>query len=631
MSLTTIWRFEEPNGVAPSDELGGVDDLVVPAGHSGGVYAEGPLGRARFFTGDAPSALQGTDLVTSATLHTRDVSVQVVVQWTLDEQTPFGPGTIVCRGIDGSAAERYAFGLELRVVDGGGIGELRWFWHTVAGVLKVQIGGHFKVPANQTSDYIMLTATRRWISPTEVELRYYAGADLLAEVISSDGDIGGGTTGHVSIGARCEAGTWGSYLWGAIDELAIYDHALCAEEIEATWLRITEHQPNGAELMHDLAPPGAPISDDPASRIQRLLRLIGEGLGFAAAKGEAVRSYTMPDRAFGSTLERWEAIARLPSRPRTALDIRRRRVIAHLRSRGIDLATVREALREVLDLHPSQIEILNFSNDVTDPFDSIRSERWQALPASSDWVAASNAANAIAAAGTDARWDGVVRNARRLRMAAPDGRSAYLGARMTPIDFPGDSEGGLLLEHGSRGDRLFFGVRNTAGTLTVVYQRWRAGVLVDASPVVLATIAGDPYWLRIRRDPVDSADPALGETELRLEWSLDGVTFATQGNVLFINDHQWAGFYARGTDASLSADLQLNFDEFRMRLPFGKRPFRWYAYRDPAIAGTADLVGGNALLKRLRHAYTQAAAITTYSLLCDEEASGCDLGPMGGF
>lgn len=631
--LRTMFRFDEPASVAPSDELGGVADLEVVGGFAAADLVDGVLGRALDFQAGA-AAYEGTDAVTGATLHTRDVSVQVVMRWQSADQG--SPGVVVCRGIDGSAAERYAYGLELRRV-ADDVGELRWFWATVAGVLKTQVGGHFKVASD--SAYIMLTATRRWVSPTEVELRYYAGADLLAEVLSVDGDIGGGTAGTMSIGARRTDGappTWGDFLWGSLDELAIFDHALCAEEVEATWRRITEHQPHGAELLRDLAPPGAPISADPSSRVQRFLRLIGEGLGFAAAKGEEVRQYTLPDRSFGARLARWEGIARQPSRPRDPLEIRRRRVISHLRSRGLEVATVREALREVLDLHPSQIEILNFSNDYTDDFTALREERWSVKPGPSTATISVAPTSGVykleihIPAGQDTRWlGGSTRRAPRCRIAVENGRGFYFGAKMATT-WSTDVEAGFVFEHGSRGDRMFFGVRNTVGVFEVVVQRWRANVLVDATPVVLGTTTSGPHWLRIRPDPVPGLVGA-GETQYRLEWSTDGVTFDHVDDVVWIYDHQWAGFYVRGTDASNFADVTAKFDEWLMRLPFGTRPFRWYAYRDLTIAGVPDMDGANALLKRLRHAYTQAAAITTRSLLCDDEASGCDLGPMGGF
>lgn len=624
--MRTLFRFEEPEGVSPSDEFGGVDDLV-SVGTFAAPVVDGVLGRALDFESEF-SAYQGADVIEGATLHTRDVSVQAVLRWMDADQGT--PGVIVCRGLDGDADEWYAYGLELRQVTAD-VGEVRWFWHTSAGVLKTQVGGHFMVEPDGSTGFIMITATRRWVSPTEVELRYYVGAELLAEVSSADGDIGGGTAGHLSIGARRVDGTpptWEHFLWGQLDELAIYDHALCAEEVAATWARLTVHQPAGVELMRDLAPPGAPISGDPASRIQRLLRVVGEGLGFATAKAEEVREYTLPDRAYGDHLDRWEAIARQTPAALISLEVRRRRVIAHLRSRGIDQAAVREALRELLDVHPTQIEVLSFSNDFTDRFDDLRAERWQA---DGTWAAVGGTAEVSAGAGEDLRWvDASIRSAARLRMAVPAAGDAFLAARCTYVDFPGDSEGGLVLEHGSRGDRLFYGVRHTSGVYQLVYQRWRAGALVDASPVVLATTTSAAHYLRIRSDlgPVIVGD---GEAKHRLQWSLDGVTFTSSPDITWINDHQWAGFYARGTDAGLAGDLTFDFDEFFMRLPFARRPFRWYAYRDPAVPGTPDMAGANALLRRLRHAYTTAAAITSRSVLCDDPGSGCDLGPMGGF
>jgi hypothetical protein len=60
------------------------------------------------------------------------------------------------------------------------------------------------------------------------------------------------------------------------------------------------------------------------------------------------------------------------------------------------------------------------------------------------------------------------------------------------------------------------------------------------------------------------------------------------------------------------------------------RPYIWYAFRDPALNGRPDMIGADRLVKKIKPAYTYAAAISSKRVICDDPRDGiCDLGPVG--
>lgn len=275
-------------------------------------------------------------------------------------------GTIYARGKATAAAEYLGAGVELRVANAAlGVGELRWLWQDTAGALHRQAGGYFAPDGN----YIMLTATRRWVSSTKVVLRYFLGDRMLAEVESFDGSIGGGTTGTTIVGARFDGTKYVDFLDGVIDELRVVDYELAPEEIAATWARITKYQPRGYELLKQMHPPGFPISGDPSSRVQRETNMWGQSLGFAAAQGENLRNL-LPDRAFGKPLEEWETTMEVSPKTLDDLDTRRGRVLGRLRQRaGVSIPGVKEALKGLIGTSPDNLEILAFSQEMIEQYD----------------------------------------------------------------------------------------------------------------------------------------------------------------------------------------------------------------------------------------------------------------------
>ncbi len=170
--------------------------------------------------------------------------------------TPTGNlGSLYVRGKATSVAEYINAGLELRVVNAAlAIGELRWLWQTSAGMLKRQVGAQFTAPTD--GSYILLTATRRWVSSTSAVIRYYLGGQLLSEILTSDGDIGGGATGTTTIGARFDGSVFTDFFDGVIDELEVVDYEMSAREVAATWARINSGGSKYTRMMKALLPPG---------------------------------------------------------------------------------------------------------------------------------------------------------------------------------------------------------------------------------------------------------------------------------------------------------------------------------------------------------------------------------------
>ncbi len=196
-------RFDEPHtDVLPSDATESLEDLRVGEGATMPEVVIGVVGFAREFVADDGTVLQAVDREDGDSLYTQTVSVQAILRWDIDDQADAAaPGVIIARGVGGSSSERVAYALELRVINAGArIGELRWFWEDLDGNRYTAVGGQFKLTA--ASETILLTAVRRWSSQREVLVRYYLGDQLLNEAVADDVDIGGGTSGTTTIGAR---------------------------------------------------------------------------------------------------------------------------------------------------------------------------------------------------------------------------------------------------------------------------------------------------------------------------------------------------------------------------------------------------------------------------------------------
>jgi len=620
-------RFDEAVATRrPIDDGGALTELDVVAGIVMPTVVDGVTGKARSFGGAAGThGLVATDRVSGTTLFNRDVSVRALITYDVALAVGGAPATLIARGKGNSAAEYHPFALEIRLINTPSlIGEVAWLWQDGAGVEKSQIGGHFQAPA---SGFVLLTATRRWVSSTEVILRYYAGDELLAEVPSVDGSIGGGTTGQMAIGTRYSGGAYTYFYGGKIDQLQVYDRELTAEEVRGTYERIVYHQPRAISMVRELHPPGFPISGDPTSRVQRETIIWGNALGYAAAQAENVRDNVLPDRAYGEVLEAWERITAQSPKPGDAIDDRRARVVARMRQRqGVSVPGIKAALEGLIDTDPDNLEILGFDQTVTDSFATLSDLRWWMEP-SAQWTLAAGAMRGQAAAGTytyEARtWYTA------LESIGGDGKGVHELAKLVIAALPANGQAGIVLYDSPRGSVLFLGVRNNAGTYEVVTEAFRASV--SQGVTVQASLGGSPpaaIWLHLRQ-VVDAAAPEL--QEFRAAWSTTSQTTGYTVSTAITHPwrSQWAGMYLR-TAGAIGSAIDVAFDDSIVRAPYGDRASWLYVYRNPALAGTLDKEAANAILRGLKQAHTAGAVISAKAALCDDPLCLCDEEPLGG-
>jgi hypothetical protein len=599
----------------------------------------------------AGRAFTATDIAPGYTLSTRDVTVQMILSWDMPSQVALGTDAeLVVRGKGGSAAEYVSYGVELHVVNSAlQIGVLRFWWQDSAGGLHVQLGGEFILPP--AGQFMMLTAVRRWVDATHVELRYYAGGQLLAEFLSSDGDIGGGTTGTMTIGARYSNGTPGNFFCGVLDEIRVLNYELTAEEIGATWLRISNLQPRAYAAVKQLVQPGAPITNDPASRIQKLLRLAGHALGYAAAQAENMRANLLPDRAYGPALEQHERILGEAPKPTDSVSRRRQRLISHVRQKfGSSIPGVAATVADLLQIGRTQVQVIAFDNTIRDDFSQgLKTSLWQADPIA-QWTIASSALRVQGTAGAnllyDTRgWYTYLAAAQGSRVSADgrpvpsydstayfDGRESHFIGKIIPTTIPNGCEVGVCFYDPTKNNVLLCGLRNS-GTLNVVTEQIIAGASTAFTTRAAATVT--PYWLHLYADKkTPTGFYTQGNGPFRAMWSTSGPTsgYATTPEIGHPQTFGWMGFYARTFAGSptLASGLDVTFDDVIMRNPFGARTLRFYVYRDPTLPGTPDIVGAEAAVRRLQQAHTSGHVITTKAAVSDT-AGMADRVPAGGF
>lgn len=622
----------------PSDALGNLAELA-PEDTTPPVV-DAVLGRGRLFGTDIAGGLGFTavDVAGRDTLATRDMTVQFWAKLDLGAQDAAGvPGTVYARGVAGGVAQYWSGVVELDVVNAASrVVELRWRWMDIVGGQAGQIGGQFVLP----DGFTMFTATRRWVSPTEVELRYYVGDKLVNEVISPDGSIGGGTTGTTTIGMLSVDGgaTWDNQLRGTLDELRVLDEAITHEEVVQTWRRITLEQPRGYRLLRDLHDPGFPISLDEASRAQRETRQWGYGLGYAAAQIENIRENINPASAYGSVLQRWERMTKRPPFPGDSVETRRNRVCGKIRQRlGSSIPGLGQALEELLDSDPANWQILAFDQTIVDPLDgaaapSLSPLRWRYDPASdltpgNEWsLDTTLRVESSADLFTPASWYTT------LLSIGGEGRAAAMIGKVTPATLDDQGEVGMLFIDRSSWTGFLFGLRRDGANVKVVTQAVRNGVLaaVTVHDDLGAGLA--PVWLEMAAQENSIGGPT--DIAFTVRWSpasADGpFDEATGVFAAGARKFQWAGFYARSATSS-TPDIDAHFANTKIRAPYGERSFYFYVIRDVGIAGSPDFLGANAVLRGLRQSHTYAAAAGGTQAIYDDATTGYGMAPMGGF
>lgn len=645
MDPEIFFRFDDHDSdfkVRPRDAAGNLDDLDAEPTYTLPAIVDGIVGNARRFPLTTGCLITGRDLVPGSTLMQRDCTVRAVISIDALQQNSTGaPGALIVRGRGDSAAEYQAFGIEFRVVNiAQRVLEVRWFWQDAAGVLKTQVGAHFVADGRWT----IITCTRRWISSTSVLLRHYVGDTLIGETISSDGSIGGGTTGQLAIGYARVAGAWTKPIIADIDEIQVYNRELTVEEISATWDRITYQQPRGYQLLMELHDPGFPLPSSQGSDVLKESRMWGYGLGFAMAQAENVRDNILPDAAYGDILTRWERVAKAVPKASDDIDTRRRRVVANLAARaGASLTGLADILAEFVATNTTNLAYLAFDNTIARSFlasVAFVDEEWL-FTTGATWTATATGERIQPGAGTYAFDGASLFNWWTAEYSIPannpdnEGRECCAALQWSITTLASQGECGVYLKNGITNSYLMIGIRNNAGTYQIVSQRIVAGV---ADPVVvqasLGAVAPASVWLRIRQGkPSTIGSFFLDHT---VEWSttsaIAGFTTAIVTMPVTGARFQWAGAYWRtifGGGATVGAS-SLFLAAWGLYAPYGDRTFELYVYRDPALAGTPDTTGAHNALQIIRQAHTEYEFISSKSTLCDTDGSYCDRTPLGG-
>lgn len=623
-----LLSFDEPGGVRPSDAMGNLEDLTIDDPTEMPVPVAAWTGGGRLFGGAGVSnALYAADREGRDTLLQRDVTVMAILSYVSQGG---GEQFLIVGGLnDGTEAENPDYGLSFVAADG--TVEVRWF-HGAPGPGSLEFAPPGAFAHLGDGKFFLFTATRRWESSSRVVVRYFLGPDMIAECVWIAGLIGGGTTGHTSIGGMKDSGSWVGLWAGAIDDLLVADFEASPEQIRHVWRRLTVHQPAGVAMFAGHAPPGLPWNDNPSNNFGRRVKVAGQALGVGIAAAEELRDQWLPTRAPIDHIPDWEELCGVTAKPRDSLDVRRARVAGYLqREEGFSHPAVKVALEEVLDLASDDIEILEFENEIRDPFDAIAAERWFAEPAA-EWSIVSNQLRLAVASGQSV--GAAPFHARNCRMSLERGDNGrvFLALKIAAVSaatLPASSGVGLLLYNRASDNYLWFGVYNDAGTLRVA---WRKRVATVSSAITFLAVApAAPLWLRLYT-PMDQGTTLGASGQFTAAWSAtgpsSGFTTSSLGST-GVTDSLWAAIAATG--GVLGGNLQADFDDWLSYCPDGDRSFCWYAYRPPALPGAPDMVGARVLVAKIKPAHTHASAIRSKSLLCDDPELGlCDHGPMGG-
>ena len=627
MSAVMFFDFSEAQNVSPSDRVATLGDLGLEGPLQPAAAVQGWTGGGRRFTQASSHGFVAADNDGADSLRTRDVSVQAIVAINLAGAA--GPMTLICRGTDGSASEFYAYGIEFEPSATVGDVNVRWFWMDLAGAVQYAAAATFTSPGDGKP--FLFTATRRWESTSRVVCRYYAADHRIAEVVSTAGSIGGGTTGRTSIGARKTAGTWGRFFSGTIEQLGVFDYEISLEEIEATWRRLTVHQPEGVIRFRASSPPGVPWSRDPSSTIGRMIKVWGHLAGGAAAAAEQLEDM-LPDRAYGDALDRWLNLVALSPRPLDSVDTRRERVLAFLqRENGYSLPILRRVLAPIFDLAEDQVQILEFANRIDEDWSSLRVERWHVDAASGSFTVGSGKLRLVVTEGdtlSSADRQHMITSLPEGEHGAPaNGVGTWIQTKIDSVAaWPTNASAiaGIYWWNAVTDDRQWIGVAKSGSNFVLAHRRKVGGVL--SATTTLATFGASMPALYVR------ARRTASDTSMLVEWSTVGFAASlSSATITCAPDPAWAGIGASVDGIINAADIDVSFDDFACDAPAGRRAFAWYAYRNPALPGTPDMVGARLLVARYRPAHTHADAITSLSLLCGDPSSVCAGGPLGGF
>jgi hypothetical protein len=623
MATVALFRFAEvADEVFAVDDAGSSHDLGDDPGSTPALgmppVVTSLTGRGREFGDDL--GLQADEAVSDSLRLLRDCTVRAFLSYAIGQHNNGDRGTLCLRGVQGSTAERMLFGVEFERIDATTL-ELRARWEEGGGTDAVVAGAQFTCP----DGFFHVAVVRRWLTTTSVTVEYYVNDELIGSETVSEGDIGEGSGGTLTVGCAGDgAGNYEHTLpdGSIIDMLSIEDDAMSAEEIRQDFRAITVHQPAGGKILRAYIPPGSSWKRDPSSRVQRWIAAEGDGLGAVLSAAARLREDFLPDRAYGAALEYWERLTGNAPMPSDTISERRDRVVGFLsRVLGYQLDDLKHSLETLFGLDSSQIEILEYDGLRTDDFstDDITT------PPSKIWVTRDGAGSVAIAAGgcvIDAQLNDDVSYA----TGEPPHRETSLSPRIyeeadgatlvTKHDiavYQADLFSGHLWRTADKANAIVIGVHDVAGTRVIgaqIVEGYVAGAIVD----YLLSVP-DPLWLLTRY---------VGGGVYEVAYSATGPTSGF-GSALQITGGPegplWCGFGVFGEDAALGGAAQVKFDDAHIYEPNGTRGLAWQAYRDPGLGGTYDMVGAELQIDKQGPAHAAGSAVTS--------KTGFTLGPTG--
>lgn len=623
-SRARLWLplSESAASLYPSDASGRLADPALVGTTKPGVTSTSTItGFARDFIRASSHGFEFLDPSGGVRL-TRALSVVALVRCDVTTMGNGAIGTLIQRG-RGGAGDPKAF--ELRLTIEGTNVRISLRWQTVAGADVIDSGPLVAWP---TGEFCLIGAVRE-VSNGQLTVRYFINSQRVAGS-SYALDCGGSLSASLSLGCGMSTPSGNTnYLDGAIDSLAVLDEAISNDEAEWLWLRLAKDQPDGAIASRRLVPIGV-YSSDPSSRIQRELQIEGAALGYAKSIARRLRDFSLPERAWGAVLERWETVTGHSPKAGDWLGRRRARVLDFLGTvRGFALVDVKTQLLEPFDVaSESDVTILESTNDFTEGFTSgTPSNSAKVIDGNGAWLSDAAAISAgyqeFAATAAAIPYDGRMRPHGGMYLwSLASGVDAWVHGKVDIVTLATQTVQGFAIGRGDTDEWLFVGVGYSGGVASIASIRCRAGVLDSAMAVHQTPWATDPTFFRIHSDGVGNYLLKFGASDAAAKahagLALVGPTSPT-----------WAGFSIVGAASAGAVTAKGRFDDFFSHAPNGSQRLHWYAYRDPMLPGSPDMAGARLIVNRLRPAHTVASAIQTQHVLCDDDGSRCDREPIG--
>lgn len=623
--LVADWRLDEHEAShLPTDASGHLADLAVPAGLTRPDVAQGTLsGFGRAFTRAPATALEIDDA--GALRLTRGLATIWLGRLDVASLVDDDIATLVQRGA-GGAGDPIPFGLRVVVLDAvAGSCRLEMYWQTAAGADVVDAGAEFTWPPGA---FLLLAGVREVIRG-QLAVRYQVNGHSLAGEQNHSLDVGSSATAPIVMGAGRDGATYQDHWLGEIDAGSIVGEAVAPTELRWIWERISIDMPAGVKMIRAFVPPGDPFvySPDPESDVQRELAMEGMALGYAKSLARRLRFYLLPDVAWGEVLEAWERI--LEARPHAGDDIatRQARVSGILGSfLGAGAEDIKIQLQETLGLDAADIELLEYDNDRSVPFDG-SPEGGLRIEGNATIITDAGECVMDTGGAKDLEWRGPVTPGASLRIwGLASGVDAYVSGKVALLGTSGDAMAGLVLGSRKRDEWFFVGVRQTAGAPTnaIVWFKYQAGV-TGSETVLAAAWNTSPTWITAH---------VLEDGTIDVRW---GTSLANAQGSIFpanvdpgIEIPEWAGFAVAAPAGAAASDIEAYFDDFFSHTPEGHQRFNFWAYRDPLLPGTYDLEGARLLMQRIALGHNRVGATSTLAFtLGDDPANGLGEAPLG--